>query len=287
MAAPATSYDGQFFQYPNLIDYIDWFAIMSYDFYGSWSARTGHNAPLFESPVDNVGSVYTSVQYMTIARNVPAGKLLVGIPFYGREFDAAGLYQPYTGTVAEMTYSDIINGVTSAGWNYIWDSVSDVPYYENISANRFITFDDTVSVRMKTEFSISRNLGGVMIWALGQDMINASQPLLESIGKAAKNNSTSINNNSVPTVLLFNLYENYPNPFNPSTTIKFSLKEYSGVKLTVYDIMGRELKVLVNQSLSPGVHSINFDGSNLSSGIYFYVLSSGSQNICKKMILLK
>ncbi len=285
--APATPTSGQLFQYQNLIDYIDWFSIMSYDFYGSWSTRSGHNAPLYQSPLDNIGSVYNSVQYMLITRNIPSNKLLIGIPFYGKEFNASGLYQPCSGAVPELTYADVINTVSSPGWTYFWDSVSAVPYYVNSSANKFITFDDTTSVRLKTEFSISKNLGGVMIWALDQDLVNTTQPLLESIGKTVKNNPVLIQDHAAPVANTFTLYENYPNPFNPSTTIKFSLEEYSGVKLIIYDVMGRELQILINQPLKAGDHSVSFDGSKLSSGIYFYVLTSGSQSISKKMILLK
>ena len=285
--APATASSGQLYQYQNLIDYIDWFAIMSYDYYGSWSTRSGHNAPLYQSPIDNVGSVYNSVQYMSVTRNVPLNKLLVGIPFYGKEFNASGLYQPCSGSVPDLTYSDVINTVSSPGWTYCWDSVSSVPYYVNMPANKFITFDDTSSVRLKTEFAISQHLGGVMIWALGQDLLNSSQPLLESIAKTVKNNPVSVKTEPVQTANSFNLYENYPNPFNPSTTIKFSIEKTSMVKLIIYDVMGRELKTLINQTLNPGVHSVVFEGNGLSSGIYFFVLTSGSQSLSKKMILLK
>jgi hypothetical protein len=59
------------------------------------------------------------------------------------------------------------------------------------------------------------------------------------------------------------------------------------VKLIIYDVMGRELKTLINQTLNPGVHSVVFEGNGLSSGIYFFVLTSGSQSLSKKMILLK
>ena len=285
--APATAASGQLFQYQNLINYVDWFSVMSYDYYGSWSNTSGHNSPLYPSPLNNEGSVYSSLQYMTLTRNVPADKLLIGIPFYGKEFNSSGLFQSYSGTVPDLTYSDIMDTVSSHGWTYFWDSVSAAPYYVNSSANKFITLDDTASVRIKTEFCVTQKLGGVMIWALGQDLINPYQPLLESIAKTVKNNPVFVNDESVPKVNTFNLFANYPNPFNPSTTIKFTLVENSAVKLIVYDIMGQELKTLINQILTSGTHTIQFDGTGLSSGIYFYVLTSGSKSMSKKMILLK
>ena len=85
----------------------------------------------------------------------------------------------------------------------------------------------------------------------------------------------------------FTLHQNYPNPFNPSTSIKFELSEASDVKLAVYDMLGRENEVLINQYLSPGSYTFSFSGSNLSSGIYFYELKAGSYRDIKKMTLVK
>lgn len=85
----------------------------------------------------------------------------------------------------------------------------------------------------------------------------------------------------------YTLYQNYPNPFNPSTTIKFDLATGNNVKLSIYDILGRENSVLVNQYLTAGSYSINFSNSNLASGIYFYRLTAGSFSDIKKMTLVK
>jgi hypothetical protein len=83
------------------------------------------------------------------------------------------------------------------------------------------------------------------------------------------------------------LNQNYPNPFNPSTRISYSIAEDAHVSLRVYDIMGAEITELVNQKQSAGVYEIQFDASNLSSGMYFYKLSAGDFTSIKKMTLLK
>lgn len=83
------------------------------------------------------------------------------------------------------------------------------------------------------------------------------------------------------------LDQNYPNPFNPSTTISYNLAQNSNVSLDVYDLMGRKVATLVNGKQSAGEQSINFDASNLASGVYIYRLSTGNQVLTKKMILLK
>ncbi|MBK7499067.1 MAG: N-acetylmuramoyl-L-alanine amidase [Ignavibacteriales bacterium] len=85
----------------------------------------------------------------------------------------------------------------------------------------------------------------------------------------------------------FSLKQNYPNPFNPSTQIKFSLPQTSDVKVLITDLLGREVATLVNDNLAAGNYSVNFNASNLSSGIYFYTLIADNFKQSKKMILMK
>ena len=85
----------------------------------------------------------------------------------------------------------------------------------------------------------------------------------------------------------YKLYQNYPNPFNPSTRIKFDIPKQGNVKLTIYDMSGKEVSVLVNSELKAGSYEYNFDGSGLSSGVYFYKLQSGDFIETRRMILLK
>jgi hypothetical protein len=85
----------------------------------------------------------------------------------------------------------------------------------------------------------------------------------------------------------FDLEQNYPNPFNPSTTIKFELPRTSQVSLAVFDVLGRQVSVLVNEKREAGVYEVKFDGSALSSGVYFYRLQAGSFVATKKLLLMK
>lgn len=93
------------------------------------------------------------------------------------------------------------------------------------------------------------------------------------------------NENELP--FYFRLSQNYPNPFNPNSKINYQIAEGSLVELKVFDIRGYEVKTLVNEFQTPGVYEIDFDGSELSSGTYFYRLSAGEIFAVKKMILLK
>ncbi|MDD5088462.1 MAG: T9SS type A sorting domain-containing protein, partial [bacterium] len=90
---------------------------------------------------------------------------------------------------------------------------------------------------------------------------------------------------SVPS--RFALLQNYPNPFNPLTRIEFTLPHAARAKLAVYDLLGREVTVLADESLAAGVHSVSFDASDLPSGVYFYRLQAGQFMQTRKMVLLK
>ncbi len=85
----------------------------------------------------------------------------------------------------------------------------------------------------------------------------------------------------------FALAQNYPNPFNPSTNVQFNLPSAATVQLRVYNMLGQEVATLVNGTVTAGVHTVKFDGSRLSSGIYIYRLTAGSYVSTMKMVLLK
>ena len=85
----------------------------------------------------------------------------------------------------------------------------------------------------------------------------------------------------------FALLSPYPNPFNPTTAISYQLQAASYVELTIYDIQGQEVAVLVDGFLLPGVYDATFDGAGLSSGVYFAVLQAGNFNQTRKLILIK
>jgi pectin methylesterase-like acyl-CoA thioesterase len=85
----------------------------------------------------------------------------------------------------------------------------------------------------------------------------------------------------------YELFQNYPNPFNPSTTIKYSMPKNGFVKITLYDVLGSQVKVLVNEEKPAGFYEVKFDASNLASGIYFYSIKADDFMQTKKMILMK
>jgi len=115
---------------------------------------------------------------------------------------------------------------------------------------------------------------------------------------ASPQNSNTINNqlqtianNNVDNVIDIpnstNLITNYPNPFNPTTTIKYQLKDNGFVSLKIYDVLGKEIEELVNENKSAGFYNATFNASNLTSGLYFYRLSVNGFVETKKMLLTK
>ena len=97
---------------------------------------------------------------------------------------------------------------------------------------------------------------------------------------------TAINDDQlIPTELT--LEQNYPNPFNPSTSIQYTISDMQFVSLIVYDILGNEVATLVNSEKPSGVYEVEWNASNVPSGVYFYKLKTGSFVQTKKMLLLK
>jgi hypothetical protein len=98
--------------------------------------------------------------------------------------------------------------------------------------------------------------------------------------------AVSVEENDI-TPLDFTLEQNYPNPFNPSTKIKYSIPETGNIKLAIYNSVGEEVAVLINEMMNAGFYEIEFNATTLPSGIYFYQLQAGSFVETKKMILMK
>ncbi|MCF8413333.1 MAG: T9SS type A sorting domain-containing protein [Melioribacteraceae bacterium] len=166
-----------------------------------------------------------------------------------REIKRSAVVNPYNNQLGRILFIENINGEETPTWSVVFNK----PLYSMTKSDTFLlSFQKGVSF---------------------QDTITIF-PQLVSIEKSQ----------SIKNYLLSN---NYPNPFNPTTTIRFHLPEISKTKLELFDILGRRLEVFVDDELSAGWHTIKFNGSNYSSGVYFYKLTSGSFSDVKKMLLLK
>jgi chitinase len=297
MAVGASNWSGQWHNYDSLKQYMDWFGVMTYDFHGSWSSHAGHNAPLYAPPFDvNDWSVDQSIQYMTATRRIPSAQLVLGLAFYGIEFNASDLYQPFTPPVSYITYPDVIYKLAH-NWEYVWDAVSQVPYLKAPSRTKVDTFDDSLSLTLKCQYAKDKQLAGVMIWEITQDVVGQTQPLMEAVGMAMYGTSGVVASldEGIPHGIV--LYPNYPNPFNPTTTITYALGAQvqgmsSLVHLAVYDILGRTVRALVAEEGKPGRYSVTWDGTDdrgvqVASGVYICRLMAGEFTASRRLMLLR
>ena len=101
------------------------------------------------------------------------------------------------------------------------------------------------------------------------------------------NSIVSVKKDKPDTPDKFLVMQNYPNPFNPSTRINYSIPQSENVTLIIFNVLGRQITTLVNQEKPAGNYTVEFNGSNLPSGVYFYQIQAGSFMETKKMLLLK
>jgi hypothetical protein len=112
-------------------------------------------------------------------------------------------------------------------------------------------------------------------------------PQFATVNLSLSSVATSVSDNAATTPESFELSQNYPNPFNPSTDIRFQVPAVGNVKLAVYDLLGREVAVLVNEKKESGSYQVTFNANNLASGVYMYRLQAGSFVEARKMLLIK
>ncbi len=198
---------------------------------------------------------------------------------------------PLPVTLSSFTGRDLLDGAVQLNWrteseisNYgfevqrshdVQGGFLDLP-------NGFVPGHGTTLVRQEYSFVDGTAGSGKWAYRLKQidldGMFRFTEPVLVD-------RVTGIQERSTPVA--FALSANYPNPFNPTTIISYQLPVASPVKLAVYDLIGREVAVLVNEQKAPGMYEVRFDGSLLSSGMYFYRLQEGNNVATKTMMLLK
>lgn len=285
MAVGVTNWSGQWHDFATLKLYVDWFNAMTYDFHGSWTNHAGHNSPLYAPSNDYDGSCDQGIGYLNVTRGIPTSQLLLGLPYYGKKFTASTLYGAST-ACTDLVYTDVVN-LINQGWTYVWDVTSQVPYLKAPANNYIVSFDDSTSLTIKCNYAKSKQLRGVMMWALGQDKIGSLQPLMDAVGKAMLGTSDVAEEATHGRPGGYALRQNYPNPFNPTTAVSYRLPEVSEVTLVLYDLLGREVATLVDEERPAGVSTVTFDASHLTSGIYLYRLTAGRYSATRRMVVLK
>ena len=189
---------------------------------------------------------------------------------YGQKFSTLDS----TSMIDQMMFSQngAISGIVSVGLNYL---STNSYFYQNLWQNLYTNkhmgeiFKNAVNQHPSIYEAKKYNIFGDPSLVLKYDQI------------------ASNDDDNYPRLNSFELHQNFPNPFNPTTTISFVIPKEGHVSLEIYDIIGNNVANLIDERLSQGSYNVDFDASNFSSGIYFYRLDYNSNVIAKKMILLK
>jgi chitinase len=151
---------------------VNYINLMSYDLVHGYSTVTGHHTPLYSTPSQEQ-STDRAVRWLD-SIGVPLGKVAIGLAFYARIFENVdsvnnGLYQPCH-FLSGVSYRDQAKVLSpDSGYVSHWDPVAQAPYMYNARKRLFVTFDDTLSIRLKTQYARDKHLGGVMFWELPED----------------------------------------------------------------------------------------------------------------------
>ncbi len=164
--------------------FVDTVNLMTYDYYGPDSDRiSGNHAPLFTDPADpkQISAERTVRAYESAG--VPAGKLLLGLPFYGKSWAEVGptnngLFQPGSKPAATFHDYSALADFAAQGYSRHWDAAASVPWLYNPDTRTFISYEDSESLARKCRFALDQHLGGVMFWELTED---ANGVLLDTI----------------------------------------------------------------------------------------------------------
>ncbi len=190
--------------------------------------------------------------------------------------EAANAYAEIRGTVLDENGAPVVDAYV-----YVYNSNNEIVSYSFTDNNG----QYNVSGITPGIYSVGVNEFGLEEGENDNVVAGTDEPGTADFTLANSAEVTDVETKDIPNT--FSLNQNYPNPFNPTTTISFAIAEKGKVQLKVYDIIGKEIKTLVNGELSAGVYNLTFDASNLPSGIYIYEIRTNKFLESRKMMLLK
>ncbi len=206
----------------------------------------------------------------------------------------------------QLTTSETITTWTTSGWTEVYSSASylpagtglqyielQIPYHFNGTSNLLIevcydnsawSSNTTVKGASQTGTVMHNHVDGSTGCTLTATSTASTRPNLCFVMTPM---TGLIGNNPSQYPVIYTLSQNYPNPFNPVTKINFAIPKQGLVTLRIYDVLGREVRTLVNEVKQAGYYSVDFNGSDFASGVYFYRIESGSFKDTKRMLLVK
>ena len=246
----------------NMSAYVWWYIVRYYGPIGDGEKSTSNPNEDFSAKGEVTKKGYVMSQFSRFIR-----------PGYYR---VEGTYQPQTGIYVTAYKDSSLSKIVIVAINTSSQSKEQQFNLANKSVDMFVPYVTTNSKNCAEEAGISVN-GGSFTAALEASSITT----FVSKGDIVAVKETSV----IPQS--YYLFQNYPNPFNPTTNIVYQISKTSNVVLKVYDVLGRTVQILVNDTQSPDQYTVVFNAHNLSGGIYFYRLEAGSFTETKKLILMK
>jgi spore germination protein YaaH len=294
MASPAVDWSGgwDFAQLSQICDYL---VVMGYDYYWSGSSTAGPVAPLAGESYSVTRSVNT---YLTAG--VPPERLLLGVPWFGYDWPVTSSARKATTTGTGTSRTYVLAEQMAASSGKLFDETTKTAWFSYLQGStwRQVWYDDSLSLACKYDLVNTRSLGGIGIWALGYD--GARKQIWYGIRSAFTSAGVETGNESVPQKAM--LLQNYPNPFNATTKLGYTvgvvglpagqaggqwLVTSSHVRLVVYDLLGREVTVLVDEAKPAGNYQSTWNASSCPSGVYISRLTVDGRTQSHRMVLLR
>lgn len=271
MATPAVDWSGSW-DLKKLSELCDYLIIMGYNYYWSGSSTAGPVAPLLNETYNVSRSVNTY-----LGAGVAPAKLMLGVPWYGYDWpvedESRKSKTTGTGTSRTLAVAESIALIHSR----TFDVLTKVPWvsYMQSSSWRQLWFDDSQSLLMKYEYSLSKNLAGVGIWALSYEGSEAGawSALKQAFIGAIPSKSA--------------IARIFPNPVSYYAQIEYDIASVSDITLKICDMNGRTIEVLEKGLREPGRYIADLDASDYDQGVYICVLSSGKTSSSRKIVIIK
>lgn len=215
----------------------------------------------------NIGGVYRGVSFVNNNYGMVSGS---GTNNIGKTVNSGANWNFQT-ISSTFTLNDVNYIDTSTSFTV---GISGAIFKTTTGGDNWVQLSSGTSNTLRSVFFINQNTG----WACGD---------AGTLVKTTDGGITAIQPISNIIPISFLLEQNYPNPFNPITKIKFDIAKSSFVRIVIFDILGRVINILANQNLEAGRYEIDFNASNLPSGVYFYKLITDNFSESKKMVLIK
>lgn len=231
----------------------------------NWTA-TAFNLPLPGDVYFGPSVFYKNKVYLSQSRRSSSlGAALYRTGNFGQTWDSVSLIQmTKSGINSFLSYGNFLFITTDSG---IYSSANEGYNWTDVSGNLRDSLGVTTLFKYKNDFYAAHRTKGIFKRPISQ-LVSVSDPVAE-----------------IPAV--FSISQNYPNPFNPLTEITYTLPANSFVSIKIFDLLGREIAVLLSERKEAGEYNVRFDGSGHSSGVYFYKFEAGDFTDMKKMVLIK